>query len=355
MRGKRRLIVLSVTCIVFVMAGMLMPAAASADASVTVLLEDLSSPKGLTLASNGDPVVAQGAFGPPGPVLQYHLHGRNKGTTTELTPPENVVDVAFGDDGSAWAIGGDRNLYRRDPQTGIVSVVLDIPAYQESDPDPVDQEDEPGASNPYGLTVLPGGDALFTDAEGNDLVRVTPDGDPTTVARLDVEAISTDHFPPEAGLPPTIDAEAVPTAVTLGPDGWVYVAELKGFPFRPETSRVWRVDPDDEDAFCSVNTPDEACTVVEEGLTAIQDIAFDRETSTLYVYELAEDGTLAFEEGFETGEFPPAVLLEIKANKTTELAEGQLSQPGGIVVGNRGRVFVTDGLFGNGRLLIVRR
>ena len=128
----------------------------------------------------------------------------------------------------------------------------------------------------------------------------------------------------------------------------MYVAELKGFPFRPETSRIWRVDPDDEDAFCSVNSPEEDCTVVEEGLTAIQDIAFDQETSTLYVYELAEEGMLAFEEGFETGEVPPAVLLEIKANKTTELAEGQLSQPGGIVVGNRGRVFVTDGIFGNG-------
>ena len=51
-----------------------------------------------------------------------------------------------------------------------------------------------------------------------------------------------------------------------------------------------------------------------KGFTAIQDIAFgkhDKGKSTLYVYELAKDGVLAFEAGLETGEFPPAVLLEV--------------------------------------------
>ena len=54
---------------------------------LTVLLDTLSSPKGLTIAPNGDPVVGQGAFGGPGPVLEYVLHGPDRGTTIPLTRP----------------------------------------------------------------------------------------------------------------------------------------------------------------------------------------------------------------------------------------------------------------------------
>jgi hypothetical protein len=77
----------------------------------------------------------------------------------------------------------------------------------------------------------------------------------------------------------------------------------------------------------------------------------------LYAYELAADGVLAFEEGLETGVFPPAVLLEIKGNRRTELVAGQLSQPGGVAVGRGGTVFVTDAVFtpDGGRLLSLRR
>ena len=64
--------------------------------------------------------------------------------------------------------------------------------------------------------------------------------------------------------------------------------------------------------------------------------------------------TLAFEAGFETGEFPPAVLLEIKGSQRRELAAGLLSQPGGVTA-YRGHIVVTDGVFGNGRVVKVLR
>lgn len=353
MRRSSRVIVLVVLSTALALTSVLLPSVASASGPVKVLLDELSSPKGLSLTPAGDLVVGQGAFGPPAPVLYYDLHGRNKGDVTELTPPENVMDVAIGAD-AAWGLGADQILYRAEIG-GSPEPVANIPEYQESDPDPVDQDGDPAETNPYGLAVLPNGDALVTDAANNDLLRITPDGDITTVARFDLEEVSTDHFPPEAGFPPTLTAESVPTAVTVGNDGWVYVSELKGFPFRPGSSRIWKVNADAEGAWCSATEADPDCETAWDGFTAINDIYFERQTSTLYVYELAEGGVLAFEAGFESGEFPPAVLLEVKANKITELAAGQLSQPGGVVATNRGRVFVTDGVFGNGRLVGVHR
>ncbi|MFY9586050.1 MAG: ScyD/ScyE family protein [Actinomycetota bacterium] len=342
MRGARRIAILAVVTAVVMLAGLVAPSAASASGSIKVLLSGLNSPKALTLAGPNGLVVGQGAFGAPGPVLEYNRKTRQ---ATPLTPPVNVVDLITTDDGGAWALAEGGDLIRHSPE-GTDTVVVNIPEYQETDPDPYDQEDAPTESNPYGLAALPNGDALVADAAGNDLLRVTQGGDVTTVARFDVEAVSTDHVPAEFGpLPPTIDAEAVPTAVTLGPNGWVYVGQLKGFPFKPGTSRVWAVNPDADGALCSAETPDPDCKIAYEGFTAIQDIYFLRQTATLYVYELARDGVLAFEAGFESGDFPPAVLLEVKKNKTTELAKGKLSEPGGIVALNRGEVFVTDGMF----------
>ena len=102
-----------------------------------------------------------------------------------------------------------------------------------------------------------------------------------------------------------------------------------------------------------MNSPDptKKCSLYQTGYTAIQDIAFG--SSKLYVYELAKEGAFAFEEGLSTGQFPPAVLLQsfkYRGAKRTELAAGQLSQPGGVVVVSDD-VYVTDSIFTGGRLL----
>jgi hypothetical protein len=327
-----------------------------------VLLSDLSSPKGLAVTQERDLAVGQGAFGPPGPVLVFDLHGRDRGTVTPVTDPANLIDVAISPkDGTGWAIDGNDGTLLHQLADGTIVPVANIPEYQLTDPDPVDQDQpaNPTEANPYGLAIARNGDALVADAAGNDLLRFTPEGVGITMARFDTESLSTDNLPPDfipgVVLPDFIDAEAVPTTVTVGPDGFIYVGELKGVPFRPESSHVWRIKPWAKDAWCSVNTPDRSCKVFSDGYTAIQDIAFDW-FGRMYVYELAADGVVAFEAGFATGEFPPAVLLQVHRGwwhhdeTRTELVAGQLSQPGGVVVtGNE--VYVTDGMFSVGRLL----
>jgi hypothetical protein len=311
------------------------------------LLTGLSSPKGIDTFF-GQPVVAQGAFGPPGPVL-IHLQSFFGSHTFEVTEPLNLVDIAIAHDGSAWLLGGDFVLYRKtfwgDPQP-----VANIAEYQATDPDPTDTEGNPTESNPYGLAVLPNGDALVADAAGNDVLRVTKHGEVSTFARFAPELISTDHIP---GFPePAVDSESVPTSIAIGRDG-VYVGELQGFPFRPGTSQIFKI-PYSGGAVCDTDGPSTNCTVAVDDLTSIQDIAVDKWSGKFYVYELAEDGAGAFEEGFATGEFPPAVLLEVRGDHRRELAAGQLSQPGGVAIGFFGQLFVTDGMFSEGRLLSVR-
>jgi hypothetical protein len=310
-----------------------------------VLLDGLIAPKGID-AGPQSVAVSQGAFAffgfPPGPVLEYRLTGTGNGTAREITGPLNITDLAVTPDGAGWGIGADGVLYRME-QGGPIQPILDIIAYQVGDPDPYNNPGEdPAESNPYGVTALPSNDVLVADAAGNDVIRVSPNGAAVTVARWTVEMVS--------GIP----AEAVPTSIAIGRDGWAYVGQLVGFPGTPGSAHVWRVDPKAEGATCSVAAATADCAVWKSGFTSIIDLAINRNNGTMYVYEIAEGGWPAFEEGFGTGVFPPAVLLEVKGDRTRELVRGQLSQPGGVAVNRNGAVFVTDGVFSDGRLLRVR-
>jgi hypothetical protein len=332
---------------------------ATAKGHLDVLMEELSSPKGL-FAGGQSLFVGQGWIGPPGPVFEYALTGRNRGLATAISDPIATGDIAGTPDGAGWAIvypdATSVAVVRQASLGGDVEPILDVGDYQASDPDPDDQENNPTETNPNGLTGLWNNDVLLADAAANDLLRISPNGDAVTVARWPRRAIP-NHIP---GLPATMMAEAVPTTVTIGPDGWAYVGQLVGFPGTPGTANIWRVDPLGEDEVCSVDpaVATDGCSVWKSGFTSIFDIAFNNRNGTLYVYEVAEGGWLAFEEGFATGDFPPAVLLEVKGGKTRELVPGQLSEPGGVSVGFDGNVYVTDGSITlgepHGRLLRIR-
>lgn len=343
-----------------IVASLLTTVPASAKDHLEVLLDGLASPKGIASGDHGV-FIAQGWFSEPGPVLEYQLTGRDRGTTREVTPPLLITDITGTPDGAGWAIVWDGaaaiDLVRQATETSAPETILDILGYQAVDIDPDDQDGIPEESNPNGLAALWTNDVLLADAAGNDLLRVSPDGTAVTVARWPREEIP-NVIP---GLPPTMLAEAVPTTVAIGPDGWAYVGQLVGFPGTPGTAHIWRVNPFAEDAVCSVDVVDDDCSVWKSGFTSIFDIAFNPHNGTLYVYEIAEDGWLAFEAGFAPGGvFPPAVLLEVKGNKIQELVPGQLSEPGGVAVGWDGSVFVTDGVIGigpdpnHGRLIRIR-
>jgi hypothetical protein len=255
---------------------------------------------------------------------------------------------------------GAATLYKWTPHFDEPKVVADIGAYQETDPDPYNLDDPPGESNPFGVAALPHGGVLVSDAAANDLLKVRGDGTVTTIARLKPRVV---HVPkslpdtdPEGNpLPPAgteLPAEAVATSVTVGADGYYYVGELRGFPATPRTSQIWRIDPHADGAVCDPEHPYRgACTRYVDGLTSIVDLGADHR-GNIYAVSLSKKSWLAWELGVEGAEVGAVYKISEHGDEkqVRELAKNMLITPGGVDVGNRGRVYEVGPVFGPGAL-----
>jgi len=323
----------------------------SAVGTVSVALSGLTDNKPVNPGYHGNVIFGAKLANGRGALQEYVTSGRYAGTVrtinTFATAPS---DVSKGPDGSYWILFGAtpeqgppppgspaRWLYNWSPGNhGTLRRIANLGAYAAAHPDPNDLENNPSDSNPYGLASLGDGSVLVADAAANAVRRVWLSGRIQTVAQLPVQTISTASVG-DPNLPPTLPAEAVPTSVTVGPDSAWYVAELKGFPFTPGTSRIRRIKAGTHDAVCGASS---RCKIYKKGFTSIIDLTFDG--STLYVLELAKDGVLALEGGDPTSP-PPGVLLKLSHGKRTEVAAGQITLPGGVATNSNGHgVFVTD-------------
>jgi hypothetical protein len=198
--------------------------------------------------------------------------------------------------------------------------VADLAAFEGAhDPDqglPGTQPD----SNPYGLLAT-GHGVVAADAGGNTVLRIGRDGEITPIAVLRPRFVPG----PEPGS--QIPMQSVPTAVTRGPDGALYVGELTGFPFPVGGAKVWRLERGEQ--------PE----VYAEGFTNVIDIGFDRR-GRLHVLELFENGLLAPP---PEGELPPGRLVRVERDGArTELADGALSLPGSFAFGRDGSIYVSN-------------
>jgi hypothetical protein len=168
-------------------------------------------------------------------------------------------------------------------------------------------------TNPYGILALPG-KVVYTDAGGNALNQVTADGTITTLAAF--ARVS------RPGTPSSV--QAVPTSVTLGPDGYYYVGVLTGAPFTVGIASVYRVPPEG-------GTPEVAYT----GFTNIIDVAFGPDGS-LYVLEIARNAIPNFGAGGRLVQIAP------DGTRTNIVSGPPLIAPGGVAVGSDGALYVTN-------------
>jgi hypothetical protein len=206
---------------------------------------------------------------------------------------------------------------RRD---GRFTSIADIYAF-ERDVNPDAQVANPAIDTNATDVVIDRGRFVVSDAGGNSVLVARPDG------RLSALAVFANRVVPNPFPfgPNPVPMQAVPTGIVKGPDGAYYMSQLTGFPFPVGGANVYRIDPRTG-----------AATIHASGFTNIMDLAFD-ETGTLYVLEIDSNGIIV----------PPAfgAIYAIDGDGTRRTVvppDATLTEPGGIAVGPRGDLYVTN-------------
>ncbi len=171
-------------------------------------------------------------------------------------------------------------------------------------------------SDPFAVLALPG-ERLVVDAAGNDLLRVAPNGEISTLAVFPQRLVDD---PSSTGTQILMDA--VPTSVAVGPNGALHVSELTGFPLPVGGARIYRLVPGEEPQ------------VYAKGFTNVVDIAFEGDGSLLVV-EIAKNSLLS---GDQTG-----ALIRLKPDPTREtiLSEG-LTVPTAVTIGKDHALYISN-------------
>lgn len=206
------------------------------------------------------------------------------------------------------------------PKTAVIVKVADGEATQVADTWAFENANNPDGfikeSHPYGLAAHDGM-LLVADAGANDLLRVDPaSGEVSLVAVFD-------------GVPGMIpndrrggaqENDPVPTGVTVGADGNIYVSFLPGFPPLPGSAKVVKVTPEGD----------------------VSDYATD--LNILTDLQAAPDGNLYAVQMADFGEQGPTPgtgrVLRITDGQATEVLAG-LSFPTAIAFNAAGDAYLT--------------
>jgi hypothetical protein len=188
----------------------------------------------------------------------------------------------------------------------------------------------PPDSNPYGVATVGDGSVLVADAAANDLLQVAHDGTIETVA----------IFPPAPNVlfgrigGPTV--QAVPTSVTIGPDGAWYVGELRGFPFA-NPSHIWRIEPNSRNVHCVIGATSGPCIDWTTGLRHVVSIAFDTD-GNLFASQFGPGPGIGLPGSSTLGS---VARVDSVTRAVTVLYTG-LEEPGGIAIDNDGTIYISN-------------
>ena len=332
----------------FVIVALLAPVT-SASAKMHLVTSGLESPRGLDFVSGHAFLVAEAGKGGAGPCAPGPLGRMCVGRTGHITwvahgardrlvrlssialkdgsfafGPHDVARASNGDTYTTIGLAGNKPVRKafgpegarlgtlvRLNAGGGLDVVADLVAYEAAN----DPNHDGVESDPYGLLHLKGR-SIVTDAAGNDLLRVTDDGQVSTLATFHDRTVATGQG--------KVTMDAVPTSVVRGPDGALYVGQLTGFPFPLHGARVYRIERGQRPQ------------VYLRRFTNIIDIAFDR-AGNLYVMEIAHNSLAAAD--------PKGALIRVKPNGHRTILLRGLPFPTSVAVeGHRELLITTCGV-----------
>lgn len=332
-----------------------------------VVAQGLDNPRGLAFGPNGALYVVeagrggnsalcvanptgpgQRCYGPSGAVTQITLgatptQARVLTGLPSLAVPSGAEaagphDIDFGFDAAFITVGSGGDPATLQPfrqqnipfgrllmvnYSGQILPVADVAAYETSN----NPAGGPLDSNLYGIDIL-ATRGVMTDAGANALLQLTPDLAITTLAVFPSRLV-----PGPGGV--DVPMDSVPTTVTEGPDGSLYVGELTGFPFPAGGARVYRVP-------ANGGTP----TVVADGFTNIIDIKIGADGSA-YVLEFDANSIL-------TAGTAGRLLKIGPFGFRTELAAGLLPNPGGMAIADDNTIYVSTNSSSAGTGQVVR-
>lgn len=211
-------------------------------------------------------------------------------------------------------------LYRVDLNTGSLTSIVDLAKYElVNNPDGTDL-----ISNPYALEI-DGDTAYVADAGANAVLSVKLDGSDLQAIPLPRQTIENPELPPGLGqVPEQLESSSVPTGVTVGADGALYVSELTGFPSPEGEARIFRIGADGK--------PE----VYTDGFTQITDLEFDKD-GNLLVLQYAD-------RSFWKGELAGSLLqIAPDGTRTTLVSAGEgLEGATSLTISPDNEIYVTN-------------
>jgi hypothetical protein len=339
-------------------------ASAGAAAPGTTVASGLMTPRNITLGPDGSLYIAEGGMGGEEPIVgapdDPQATGGTRGYTGQITKvapngTKTVVakglpsygggevvgpaDVVYANN-ALWVVTGSLYLelglkplnneaavVKIDPATGTVTKVADIGAYEAAN-----NPDTYGInSNPYGMTLGADGNLYVADAGANTVFRVNPTTGAIAVAAvIPGLPVTAADFPPGT-FPPDVpfgnpgrggkaEVDPVPTSVTAGEDGSLYVTLLPGA-LLPNKAKVVRI------------APNGTVSDVLSGLTTLVGSAAGPD-GNLYVTSLTA--------GFaENGPPAPGSVYRVLPGGKWEVVVTDLPFPNGITFDDAGNLYIT--------------